>query len=856
VISEVYGGGGNSGAPYSSDFIELFNRGSAPVPLGGRSLQYASATGTGNLGASATQLTELPDVSLEAGQRFLVQEAGGATGAPPPSPGFTDPTPINMSATAGKVALAEGTRSLGCNTAATCIANGATARVVDLVGYGNASYFEGTGPAPSASNTSSVARRGDGTDTDDNAADFSAGAPTPAGGSSGPAVASSDPADGATDVSTDTNVSITFSEDVGASSSDFAIDCTRSGSVALTVSGGPRTYVLDPTPELARGERCTVTVGPARNATVRFTTIGLALRIHEIQGAAHRSPFEGEVVSGVPGVVTARGANGFYLQDPEADGDPRTSEAVLVFTGSAPPAAAAVGSAVRVSGEVQEFRPGGASTANLTTTEIGGASVTPAGPGSPIAETVIGRGGRVPPSERIEDDAMGDVESDIAAFDPAQDGIDFYESLEAMLVQVNDAVAVGPTTDFGEIFTVADRGAGAGVRTPRGGVIVRPQDFNPERLQFDDVLAPERSPQVNVGDRFPGAVRAVVSYDFGNFELLNLDALKPVDAGLQRETTARPDARQLAAASFNVENPDPADPPEKFQRLAETLVNNLRSPDLVSIEEVQDNNGPVDDTTTDATLTYRELIEAIRVAGGPDYEFRQIDPVDGQDGGEPGGNIRVGFLFRTDRGLSFVDRPGGTPTSSTTVVKAGHGARLSASPGRIEPTDPAFNSSRKPLVGEFRFRGRSVFAIANHFNSKGGDQPLFGRFQPPTRSSEAQRHQQAAIVNGFVDHVLAADKQANVIVLGDLNDFEFSETLRILKGRELVNLVETLPPRERYSYVFEGNSQALDHILVSSALMRPWPEYDSVHVNAEFADQTSDHDPQVARLRIPGAHAP
>ena len=63
----------------------------------------------------------------------------------------------------------------------------------------------------------------------------------------------------------------------------------------------------------------------------------------------------------------------------------------------------------------------------------------------------------------------------------------------------------------------------------------------------------------------------------------------------------------------------------------------------------------------------------------------------------------------------------------------------------------ALANSRKPLAGEFRMRGKKVFVIANHFNSKGGDQPLFGRFQPPARVSEAQRHAQAQVVNDFVD---------------------------------------------------------------------------------------------------------
>jgi predicted extracellular nuclease len=150
-----------------------------------------------------------------------------------------------------------------------------------------------------------------------------------------------------------------------------------------------------------------------------------------------------------------------------------------------------------------------------------------------------------------------------------------------------------------------------------------------------------------------------------------------------------------------------------------------------------------------------------------------------------------------------------------------------------------------------------VFVIANHFSSKGGDEPLFGRFQPPTRSTEVARHAQAQSVNDFVDELLAVDPDANVIVLGDINDFEFSETVEILEGGVLTTLMDTVPKAERYSYVFEGNSQVLDQILVSGNLLDNFPiEYDPVHVNSEFADQASDHDPQVARLDLRGRPTP
>jgi uncharacterized protein len=287
---------------------------------------------------------------------------------------------------------------------------------------------------------------------------------------------------------------------------------------------------------------------------------------------------------------------------------------------------------------------------------------------------------------------------------------------------------------------------------------------------------------------------------------------------------------------------------------------------VLGIEEVQDNDGavdppgppgPTDSPVVDADVAWTRLIAAIEAAGGPTYDYRQINPVDDADGGAPGGNIRVGFLFRTDRGVSFVDRPGGSPTTETTVVGRRNRPRLSSSPGRIGTQSPAFVDTRKSLVAEFRVRGKTVFAIVNHFSSKGDDQPLFGPAQPPTRFSEEFRHGQAQVVNDFVDAILAKDRKAKIVVLGDINDFEFSETTRILEGRVLTSLMDILPPRERYSYVFEGNSQTLDQILLSNRglLGRSHrPAYDVVHLNAEFADaiQASDHDPSVVRLKFGG----
>jgi predicted extracellular nuclease len=640
------------------------------------------------------------------------------------------------------------------------------------------------------------------------------------------------------------------------------------------------------------------------------------LRIHDIQGRQHLSPYRGSFALAVPGVVTARRFNGFYIQDPQPDADDQTSEGVFIFTGGTPPAAAAVGTAVLVNGRVTEFRAGctptctapdfpagnfGASAfANLSITEIDRATVAPAGTGA-IAPTVVGEGGRVPPTAVIDNDTpdpqpddpplvTGNVESKSSApldtanqdptFDPSEDGIDFYESLEGMLTQVNRAVVIAPTNTFSpgaanensELAVLADNGEHASLRTPRGGILVRSfddelpheyrlGDFNPERIILNDPVARDSgeaaAPEAQVRDRFAGPIEAIIDYSFGNYKFLARSFPELEDGGLTPESAPPAGKHDLSVASYNVENLDPVNDAARIEAIARQIKDNLRAPDILGVEEVQDFDGegpggPAGDAT------FAALVEAIADVGGPTYEYRQIDPVHNQDGGAPNANIRVGFLFRSDR-VDFVDRPGGTALTATEDDPAEPGAQLTLSPGRIEPQNAVWEDSRKPLAGEFVFEGRRLFVVANHFASKGGDAPLFGRFQEPYRPSELQRRGQARVVNAWVERLLAADKHARVVVLGDLNDFEFSETVNVLQRGapgseyELTELWQTLPEREHYSYIFEGNGQVLDHILASRALLAPRPDFAPVHLNTEFdEEQQSDHDPPLARFRVTG----
>lgn len=562
------------------------------------------------------------------------------------------------------------------------------------------------------------------------------------------------------------------------------------------------------------------------------------LTIPEIQGAAHASPFLGELVE-TSGIVTAVDSNLFYLQDPNGDGDTATSDAIVVFSGSR---VVSVGDEVTVIGTVSEFTPGGASTRNLSTSQIGLGSFAVDSTGNALpTSTIIGTGGRIPPTEVIDDDAF-------ASFDQDDDGIDFYESLEAMLVTVKAPTAVAGTTRFGELYVVPD-GVNATSLSDRGTLNISLGDFNPERVQIDEDsgVANITFPFEDTGASF-GDITGVVGYSFGNFEVIPTGefADTTVPSTLEPETTELvAGGNHFAVASFNVLNLDPNDfdgdsdiADGRFDAIAAQIVDNLGTPDVIALQEVQDNNGSDGGGITAADLTLQTLVDAIVAAGGPSYEF--IDNTfigDNTSGGQPEGNIRTAYLYNPDR-----------------VVRVGASSTLSDQ----SPTG-AFFGARLPLVQVFEFRGNEITVVNNHFSSKGGSAPLYGTEQNSTERQEDvtvngsldERQVQSAAVKAFVDDLLAVDPVTDMIVLGDLNEFEFISPVLSL-AESLTNLTMQLPPDERYTFVFEGNSQSLDHVLVTDGLSAV-AEFDAVHMNAEFAalnTRASDHDPLLARFTL------
>jgi len=575
--------------------------------------------------------------------------------------------------------------------------------------------------------------------------------------------------------------------------------------------------------------------------------------IGEIQGLGHLSPLDGETVL-TSGIVTATGENGFWLQSAPGreDGNPATSDGIYVFTRGT--LDVNVGDELRVTATVMEYRSDNDSGL-LYLTELVDAEAVVVSEGNALPEPVIlGEGGRIPPDTIIDDDTEGNIHEG-SEYDPENDGIDFWESLEGMRVLVNEPMVIEPTHPrFGEMWVVAERGANSNSVSERGTIVISPDDFNPERIQLDDTLYTGEWVDRSVGAIFDGAVTGVIHYSFSNYELLVVDELPESFDVIEREVTDLVSSdNQLTVASFNLENLGGNANDAEFAARAELIVANLGSPDILALQEIQDSSGDENDGVVDADVTLTKLTEAIAFIDGPQYEWVQINPVDGMDGGRPGGNIRNVYLYNPERVQFNPITAGADASTALSVACEDDRITMNVNPGRIEPAnDDIYRNSRKPLVAAFEFNSETIYMVNLHFRSKIGDGALFGEIQPAEFTSNIRRIPQAQAAHDIIAQMLECDPGANLMAMGDMNDYYFSEAIQdTLAGDLLYNLMFDLPVNERYTVIYQGNANVFDQILISENLQENWsPEFDIVHVNVEFFEEVTDHDPVLARFTI------
>ena len=571
--------------------------------------------------------------------------------------------------------------------------------------------------------------------------------------------------------------------------------------------------------------------------------------IGEVQGESHESPLAGKEVIINNVVVTKTDKTGFYVQDKVSDNNPRTSDAVYVASKDK----VTSGDLLKVQGTVKEgymeeysVKPGQTfkkPAGSLTVTQIINATITKLGKAElPKALNI---------SEKMPKDI---VDQTPTKYNPETEALDYWESLEGMRVEVTKPKVTGPQYK-GDIYVLPGDYKGQKLNNI-GGVNLRPGVQNTEVLP------------VTVGNKFVAKAKdyfnenisGVVTYRNKTYKIDPSTVPTLQDGGLKREVSKiYPDEDKLTIASYNIENFSANNnghdetPEEKVDKIANSFIKEVHSPDIITLIEVQDNNGGVNDGTVEGVKSGEKLAQRIKSLGGPEYKYTEIAPVDGKDGGKPGANIRVAYLYNPKRVTLIGKEKGGSEEAARFVN--GH---LEKNPARIDPTSVHFEKVRKSLAAEFEFKGERIVVIANHLKSKLGDDAIYGSNQPSVENTKAKRIEEAKILNAFIKEGLRQNPNLKFVLTGDFNDFEFSDSVKTIVGNELVNLMAEHEQGDRYSYFYRGSNQSLDNVLISKNI-KDKVVFSPVHINASFMEEhgrASDHDPVVVQIDFSKPAAP
>ena len=607
-----------------------------------------------------------------------------------------------------------------------------------------------------------------------------------------------------------------------------------------------KTEVVTPATTTGKNE---VTPAGATTTSPQATAPKEVKNIGEVQGESHESPLVGKEVVINNVVVTKTDKTGFYVQDKVSDNNPKTSDAVYVASEEKVES----GDLLKVQGTVKEgymeeysVKPGQTfkkPAGSLTVTQIINATITKLGKADlPKALNI---------SEKMPKDI---VDNTPTKYNPESEALDYWESLEGMRVEVTKPKVTGPQYK-GDIYVLPGDYKGQKLNNI-GGVNLRPGVQNTEVLP----ITVGNKFVAKAKDYFNENITGVVTYKNKTYKIDPSSVPAIQDGGLKREVSKiYPSEDKLTIASYNIENFSANNkghdetPEEKVDKIANSFIKEVHSPDIITLIEVQDNNGGVNDGTVDGVKSGEKLAQRIKSLGGPDYKYTEIAPVDGKDGGKPGANIRVAYLYNPKRVTLIGKEKGGSEEAARFVN--GH---LEKNPARIDPTSVHFEKVRKSLAAEFEFKGERIVVIANHLKSKLGDDAIYGSNQPSVENTKAKRIEEAKILNAFIKEGLRQNPNLKFVLTGDFNDFEFSDSVKTIVGNELVNLMAEHEQGDRYSYFYRGSNQSLDNILISKNI-KDKVVFSPVHINASFMEEhgrASDHDPVVVQIDFSKPTAP
>ncbi|MFT4542164.1 MAG: putative extracellular nuclease [Planctomycetota bacterium] len=546
--------------------------------------------------------------------------------------------------------------------------------------------------------------------------------------------------------------------------------------------------------------------------------------IHQIQGSGFISPLSGQEIT-TRGVVTGRTKRGFFIQDPDGDTQDAVSHGIFVYERRGKPP---VGSLVEVQGRAVDYSP---DENARPTTQIEERDTRVLHEKGAHIEPVWLTAERVMVSHKRLSELLN--------------------SLEGMLVGVPaGSTFVAPSNPFGD-YVVLPPGA-AGTRTQYGGMLIdpkRPEVWMPgfRVLEYAD------APRVHVGSELLEAVSGPLNFRVASYQIAATGPVRVKESVVELTSTTLQSERNsvtvLTLNGFNLdahhERKEHVNDPRRdvdddlgdgrFDGLASAVVRDAASPDIIALQEIQDNDGAELSSVVSADKTLNQLVRAIRRVGGPQYQWAEVPPEADADGGQPGGNIRNAFLFLPKR-VSLVE----------------------GSLRRLAEDSEAYDDSRKPLVARFRLREHAgELEIVNvHLTSKRGQNGLFAPVDPGLDPRLELRVRQANLIGEHMASLRA--EEVDYYITGDFNDFEFSETLQTLIGDHSTNLVERVPVEMRFDYNHRGLSQALMHGVVGNRqLAERRAEYEILHANAllgtrpgKRGEKASDHGYVIARLEL------
>jgi predicted extracellular nuclease len=870
VISQVYGGGGSttatSGAPYTTDYVELFNRGATSQSIKDWSVQYASATGTGSF-----TTTTLPDASIPAGGYYLVAEAtGGSVG----SPLTGDATGgISMAQGAGKVALVVGTASLGCNGGSTPCTAAQEARIVDLVGYGNANYYEtppanSQAPTLSASTTALRVQHGC-ADTDRNAADFTAGAPAPrnsgtqpapcggvtptptnpkGAGAANPATVdagstslltvavtggTNPPSSGVTVAANLTPIGGSAAQafaDNGANGDVQANDGTFSYLATVPLSTTPGTKSLTATIADAQARTATATIA----LTVAASCGSPYTPIPAIQGSGSGTTMAGSVST--EGVVVGdyEGAQpalrGFYLQDPQGDNDSTTSDGIFVFDNGRDEVH--VGDRVRVSGTAGEFEGQTQISAPAGGVKACGTATVP----EPTAVQLPVPAG------------VGDL--------------DYLERFEGMLVRFPQRLYVTEHFQLGRFGQVTLSSGGrlqvpTAIVAPGAAAIAKEAENQRNQIILDDLFNDQNADPIVFG-RLGNPLSASNTLRGADSTVGLTGVMTYTWAGNSASGNAYRVRPAGALPSFEPTDPRPASPPAVGGNLkvgAMNLLNFFNTFDGVGTGKPWACAGGVGGAEMDCRgaddagefdRQWPKTVAAIKLLNPDVLGIMEIE----NDGYGPDSAIQ--FLVdklnaATSAGkYAFIDADAGTGQVNalgTDAIKVG----ILYQPARVKPVGAtavlnsdafvnggdAFPRNRPSLAQAFQFGNGERFVLdANHLKSKGSACTV-----PDTGDGQANcavvRTTSAALLASWLATDPTGAGDSDVLLVGDLNSYAKETPIAALETAGYTNLIAARLGPEAYSYAFDGEWGYLDYALGTSSLTAQVSGVGEWHINAD-----------------------